>query len=71
MGRQKLVQYGEGSLHPNIHFKPGGRGEGGLAYEAIRDVPFFRVSFSAQIPELSIKIDQKFVNGLGLFVEEK
>ena len=51
----------------------GGRGGGGgeLAYEAIRDMPFLRVSFSAQIPELSIKIDQKFPNGLGLFVEEK
>ena len=44
---------------------------GGLAYEAYGTCRFSGYHFSAQIPEQSIKIDQKILNGLGLFVEEK
>ena len=48
---------------------PGG---GALPYKPIRDVPFFRVSFfSTNSSERGMKIDEKFRNGLWLFVQEQ
>ena len=53
-----------------VAFKPRG---GALPYKPIRDVTFFRVSFFSinWFPERSMKIDQKFRNGLLLFVQEQ
>ena len=48
---------------------PGGGGD--LHMKLYGTCRFSGYHFSVQIPELSIKIDQKFLNGLGLFVEEK
>ena len=42
----------------NVTPNPGG--SGALPYKLIRDVPFFRVSFSRIIPERGMKIDRKF-----------
>ena len=45
--------------------------QGALPFKPIRDVPFSGYHFSAWIPERGMKIDQKFRNGLWLFVQEQ
>ena len=47
------------------------QGGGALPYKPIRDVPFFGVSFFSVNSWTRYEIDQKFRNGLWLFVQEQ